>query len=309
VSSPLFSGCGKLDSRSFLEELRAVIVGVRRGAGAESGSSDDIALTGADSWDDIDIRSGDVLLMDARDLGRSIKERDEFLLVRRIDHTNPPRAGGVGDRFRAWLGISLLLGLLVLTSIPSLQVNTLVGAWFVAVLYVLFDLLSFEQVLQTLSLRMAALLTLMTAIGVGEAFHQSGVVDLLSGVIIEVATALGRAFGNQGAGLKVTVFFVVCNFAAFVNMGSSVAIMAPVVQQLVVDMPGVELRPIAFILMFAANSPFATPFGASVSLMVIEAGNYSFMDFFRFGLPLQILIMITVVCMSFVLYPDTPVAV
>jgi len=293
VSCSLFDEDQTIDNEAILEELSAVVVGVRRGAGKDNTRTDAVVRHGFENYDGVKVEPGDVLLLDAREMGRRIEGRDEFFLVRTIQNTSPPRAGGLGDPPRAVLGISLLMGLLVLTSIPSLQVDPLVGAWIVAGLYILFDLLNFDQVLETLNARLPALLTLMMAIGVGEAFKESGLVDLLSSMVLSLAQWLEGFLGTQTRGISAAIFLVVCNLAAFVNMGSAVAIMAPVVQQLVVDMPGVELKPIAFILMNAANSPFATPFGATANLMVVASGKYSFMDFMRFGAPLQLLVMVT----------------
>jgi len=298
-TSSLFGGDGHLDMDAILEQLSAVVVGVRRGGNSVRFTANrDPALRGADNWDGVTMSSGDVLLLDARDMGLCIEGRDEFMLVRVVPETNPPRAGGFGDPARAFLGISLLCGLLVVTSLSVLHVSTLSAAWAVAALYICFDLLSFEQVMQTLNSRLPALLTLMTAIGVGKAFQESGIVDLLSSGLLSAAEGIGSLIGSPAYGLTIAIFIIVCNFAAFVNMGSAVAIMAPVVEQLVVDMPGVPLKSCALILMYAANSPFATPFGASANLMVVSSGGYTFMDFLGFGAPLQVVVMCVAVLTS-----------
>ncbi|MFW6076761.1 MAG: SLC13 family permease, partial [Hyphomicrobiales bacterium] len=53
--------------------------------------------------------------------------------------------------------------------------------------------------------------------------------------------------------------------------------------------------PIAFIhaVIFAANCPFATPIGYQTNLLVMNPGNYRFMDFVRTGAPLLIILWLT----------------
>jgi di/tricarboxylate transporter len=42
-------------------------------------------------------------------------------------------------------------------------------------------------------------------------------------------------------------------------------------------------------VMMAASSAFATPFGFQYYVLVYEMGRYSYMDFVRIGLPLNLL--------------------
>jgi di/tricarboxylate transporter len=51
------------------------------------------------------------------------------------------------------------------------------------------------------------------------------------------------------------------------------------------------LPPVPFVLavLFGANMSYLTPIGYQTNLLVMSAGGYRFSDFFRGGLPLQIL--------------------
>ena len=53
-----------------------------------------------------------------------------------------------------------------------------------------------------------------------------------------------------------------------------------------------QLPPEAFVLavLFGANMSYLTPIGYQTNLLVMSAGSYRFSDFFRVGLPLQILL-------------------
>jgi di/tricarboxylate transporter len=52
----------------------------------------------------------------------------------------------------------------------------------------------------------------------------------------------------------------------------------------------VSMMPFAITIMIAASASFATPIGYQTNLMVFNAGGYRFIDFFRIGFPLTLLL-------------------
>ena len=51
---------------------------------------------------------------------------------------------------------------------------------------------------------------------------------------------------------------------------------------------GVDPRPFLVGVMMAASAAFATPFGYQTNVLVFNMGGYSYMDFVRVGLPLNL---------------------
>ena len=52
---------------------------------------------------------------------------------------------------------------------------------------------------------------------------------------------------------------------------------------------GVDPRPLVITVMVAASASFATPIGYQTNTLVYGPGGYSFTDFVRFGVPLNLI--------------------
>ena len=52
---------------------------------------------------------------------------------------------------------------------------------------------------------------------------------------------------------------------------------------------GVNPRPFLVAVMMAGSAAFATPFGYQTNVIVYQMGRYSYMDFVRVGLPLNLI--------------------
>lgn len=58
---------------------------------------------------------------------------------------------------------------------------------------------------------------------------------------------------------------------------------------------GVSPMPFAMAVMMAASAGFATPIGYQTSLMVYGPGGYRFTDYLRFGVPLDLVLLLVCV--------------
>ena len=78
--------------------------------------------------------------------------------------------------------------------------------------------------------------------------------------------------------------------------------MAPIALQCAIGI-GVSPLPFLFAVTVAASMCFASPFSTPPNALVMPAGQYSFMDFVKVGLPLQILMGIIMVFALPLLFP------
>lgn len=79
-----------------------------------------------------------------------------------------------------------------------------------------------------------------------------------------------------------------------ISNNASVVLLIPVAVEAAVELGA---NPFAFVLAvtFAASTAFMTPVGYQTNLFVYGPGGYTFSDFFRVGLPLQLLLSVVTV--------------
>lgn len=99
-----------------------------------------------------------------------------------------------------------------------------------------------------------------------------------------------------------TFFFIVTAIATeMISNNASVVLMLPVAAEVA---EGLDFNPFAFMLVvtFAASSSFMPPIGYQTNTMVYGPGGYRFLDFFRVGMPLSLLMAIVTPALIMLFY-------
>jgi len=125
-------------------------------------------------------------------------------------------------------------------------------------------------------------------IPLGIALEQTGAAALLGSLVASTATML-PAIG------VLWVFYVFTGLiTGVISNNASVVLMIPVAVEAAVD---IGANPFAFVLAvtFAASTAFMTPVGYQTNLFVYGPGGYKFGDYFRVGMPLQLLLSVVTV--------------
>lgn len=131
-------------------------------------------------------------------------------------------------------------------------------------------------------LRPEILLLIAGMVVVGTAIEVTGLAsagaDRLIGVI--------RPLGPLGA---LIVLYGVTLFATELLSNATVAVLITPIAVALAESLGVDPRPFLVCVMMAASAAFATPFGYQTNVLVFNMGGYSYMDFVRVGLPLNLI--------------------
>ena len=118
------------------------------------------------------------------------------------------------------------------------------------------------------------------------AFVSTGTADYVAGGILAVTSWASPELAPYVA--LATVYLVTSTLTQMVSNNAAAIIVAPIALALGPSL-GVDSRPFLFAVCFAASAEFMTPMGYQTNLMVYGAGGYRFLDYTRFGAPLNLL--------------------
>jgi di/tricarboxylate transporter len=116
---------------------------------------------------------------------------------------------------------------------------------------------------------------------IGTAMEVSGLAAAGAAELVSVIQPLGP----MGA---LVVFYGVTLFATELLSNATVAVLLTPIAVAVAESLGVDARPFLVAVMMAASAAFATPFGYQTNVLVFNMGRYSYMDFVRVGVPLNL---------------------
>lgn len=260
----------RIKDSDFRQRYNASIVALHRNGKRVSGKVGEMTLSG-----------GDFLLLLAGDNLRSnIQERNLFLISRSLK---------VFKRRPWWINTIGLLSFVALALGITGVVPLFTACLLILLTLVLSKVLNLAEIRRQLDLNL--LLVLVCSLAIGVALVKSGAADSIANFML----AYIQDFGIIP--IVVSLFIVTTLLTALITNAAAVSIMFPIAMSLS-HFTGVHSTPFFIAIAFAASGDFITPIGYQTNLMVYGPGGYSFKDFFKVGLPLTIIYMIT--CIGFI---------
>jgi di/tricarboxylate transporter len=132
------------------------------------------------------------------------------------------------------------------------------------------------------SIELQVILAIAAAIGIANAMAASGVDRYLANAVID-------AVGSNPWWLLVATYAMTIALTMVIANNAAAVLMFPIVFATTQDL-GLNFMPFAIAITVGASSEFATPIGYQTNLMVYGPGGYQFVDYLRFGLPLNFFI-------------------
>ena len=124
-----------------------------------------------------------------------------------------------------------------------------------------------------------------------------------TGVSNYIANALADGLGSHGPMLMMAgIYFATSLMTLFISNTVTAVLMAPIALQSATQI-GVSPVPFLFAVAVAASMCFASPFSTPPNALVMKAGQYTFMDYIKVGLPLQVIMGIVMVIVLPLLFP------
>lgn len=131
-------------------------------------------------------------------------------------------------------------------------------------------------------LRPEILLLVAGMVVIGSSLEVTGLAQAGADALIDVI----RPYGPWAA---LFVFYGVTLFATDILSNATVAVLFSPIAVAIAAALGVDARPFLVAVMMAASAAFATPFSYQTNVLVYQMGNYSYMDFVKVGLPLNLI--------------------
>lgn len=259
----------RVRTAEFVERYDAVVLGVIRDGHQ------------VEEVEKVRLRPGDVLLLVARPefVGKFADSRHLHLLSGEEMEHEEPFESRLWEPTRAKVGLAILGVVVALASLGVVHIS--VAALGGAVLMVAMGFVSAPDARRAID--WSVLIVIGAAIGLGRALEASGGAALLADWI----AAAGTPFGPRGVLASLLVGTMVVTLT--VTNNAAVAIVVPVAIA-VGSAQGIAVRPLVVAVTIGASLAFATPHGYQTNLMVYGPGGYTFGDFVRAGLPLQLLL-------------------
>ncbi len=124
-----------------------------------------------------------------------------------------------------------------------------------------------------------------------------------TGASAYISNTLASGLGNYGPlVLMAGIYFTTSLLTMFISNTATAVLVAPIALQSAVSL-GVSPVPFLFAVTVAASMCFASPFSTPPNALVMRAGQYTFMDYIKVGLPLQIIMGIVMVFVLPLLFP------
>ena len=227
--------------------------------------------------DDLVVQVGDTLLLEGApaDIQRLAADMDM------VDVSHP--SDRPFRRKHAPIVVAVLIAVVIgaAFNIAPIQYLAFVGVGIV----LLTRAIDGDEALASVDGRLMALIFGM--LGVGAGLEHSGAVE-------RIVELVAPSLQGMAPWLLVLCVYALTSFLTEVVSNNAVAvIVTPIIIQLAVTL-GVDPRPLVMVVMIGASASFATPIGYQTNTLVYGPGGYTFMDFIRFGVPINVISAIVV---------------
>ncbi|MBT5301206.1 MAG: SLC13 family permease [Tateyamaria sp.] len=180
---------------------------------------------------------------------------------------------------KVWLAIGFFITAVLAASFGLLYLPVALGL--VVVAYVLSKIVPLSELYTHIEWPVVVLLGSMIPLGV--ALERSGGTQLISGWLVNLTT------GMPAWAVLTVLMIVTMSLSDVLNNTATTIVAAPVGIQMAKSLD-VSPDPFLMAVAVAASSAFLTPIGHKNNTLILGPGGYSFSDYWRCGLPLEIII-------------------
>ena len=242
---------------------------------------------------DIRMHSGDVLLVQGTwtNIGNLTQEDEEWVVL------GQPlaEAAKVTLDYKAPLAAIIMVGMIAMMMFDFIPVAPVTAVMIAGLLMVLTGCFrNVEAAYKTINWESIVLIAAMMPMSL--ALEKTGVSEYISNSLV---SSLGD-FGPTA--LLAGIYLTTSLMTMFISNTATAVLMAPIAMASAVQV-GVSPYPFLFAVTVAASMCFASPFSTPPNALVMPAGQYSFMDYVKVGLPLQLIMAVVMILVLPLLFP------
>ena len=234
---------------------------------------------------EVKMQDGDVLLVQGtwQNIGRLSNDEEHWVVL-----GQPLReAARVVLDYKAPVAAAIMVLMVVLMVFDFIPVAPVTAVLIASVLMILTGCFrSVEAAYKTINWESIVLIAAMMPMST--ALEKTGATTLITALLADNLGSLSPT------ALLAGIYFATSLLTMFISNTATAVLMAPIALSAAVSC-GVSPVPLLFAVAVGASMCFASPFSTPPNALVMKAGQYTFMDYIKVGLPLQIIMGIVMV--------------
>jgi len=226
-----------------------------------------------------------LLLLGPRDRLQLLSSDSDFLILTPLGQEPP-------DTRRAWLAALIMLTVVVSVMMGKAPIS--IAAVVGGSIMVLTGCLNMEQAYRAIDWR--AIFLIAGMLPLGTAMQETGAATYLAGQVMAL-------LGDAGPWPVIMGLYVLTAMATMIiPTAALVVLMSPIVLSAMSDM-GLQPETAMMAIAMAASASFTSPISHPANILVMGPGGYRFIDYLKVGVPLTIVVFITVMVLLPILWP------
>ena len=278
-----------LDPRSTLAGLTVGELNFRERYGIELAAIEREGETVGTELANERLQLGDaLLLLGPRDRLQLLSSDSDFLILTPLGQKPP-------DTRRAPLAAAIMLGVVVTVMLGYAPIS--IAAVIGCTIMVLTGCLNMEQAYRAIDWR--AIFLIAGMLPLGTAMQDSGAATYLANQVMAL-------LGDAGPWPVIMGLYILTAMATMIiPTAALVVLMSPIVLSAMADM-GLAPETAMMAVAMAASASFTSPISHPANILVMGPGGYRFVDYLKVGVPLTIVVFITVMVLLPRLWPLVP---
>jgi di/tricarboxylate transporter len=232
------------------------------------------------------LSAGDLLLLQGEGKGlRRMSEWGRLMLITGVEE-NLVRSA------KNRVALLIMLGVVLLGAMTQWPISILALGG--AVLMILLRCLRLDEALRALD--SGTLFMMAGSIPLGIAMETTGLAQIIVDTLLDIAAQASPI-------IFISLFYLLTSLLTEILSNNAVAVlMTPIAYSLAITL-GIDARPLLVAVAFGASASFMTPIGYQTNAIVMGPGGYTFRDYLRIGVPLNMLLWAVASLLIPIFYP------